>query len=272
MRGNAVKQYDWTDSSKIIPKKGDILIGHPHPDPGHVFTNSVSSSWRKVVAITPWGGLPLTEAMIDQLFYAIDRLVLICGPYWAERVPARWRVKAITSDMAVDPIHYPLLKESYSPIGSRRLLYIGCTTRPKGTEYLEETIRLVGKGVTHIGNGSVSGSTEMGYMDLTTYEARALVAEHDFLIHTGRNDANPTTVLEAMCWGLIPICTPQSGWLPPDSLELYPHGAGIAASQIDSFMALPESDLIWRRDRNLERVRAKYTWDKFGERIMGVLR
>ncbi len=32
------------------------------------------------------------------------------------------------------------------------------------------------------------------------------------MITVGSADANPTTILEAMAWGLIPVCSVQSGY------------------------------------------------------------
>ena len=32
------------------------------------------------------------------------------------------------------------------------------------------------------------------------------------MITVGSADANPTTILEAMAWGLIPVCSIQSGY------------------------------------------------------------
>ena len=44
-------------------------------------------------------------------------------------------------------------------------------------------------------------------MDGLIFQKKSLkiISEYDFLIHTSNFDANPSTVLEAMSWGLIPI-------------------------------------------------------------------
>ena len=39
-----------------------------------------------------------------------------------------------------------------------------------------------------------------------------LISKYDFLIHTSSYDANPSTVLEGISWGLIPVMTRQCGY------------------------------------------------------------
>ncbi len=45
-----------------------------------------------------------------------------------------------------------------------------------------------------------------------TRKQKNLIKKYDFLITVGSSDANPTTILEAMAWGLIPVCSVQSGY------------------------------------------------------------
>ena len=62
------------------------------------------------------------------------------------------------------------------------------------------------------GGRPIAGFQALGLQDFSAGDARRAVAQFDFMITVGRRDANPTTVLEAMAWGLVPICTPQSGY------------------------------------------------------------
>lgn len=215
VRGYDVLQYDWAQPGAICPVgDDDVLIGHPHPVPGHVFTASLWANmrrWSRVVAMTPWGGLSSTEAMLYALEPVVNRFALICGPTWAARVPAGLQDKSVCVDMAVDRAHYPRVRHHFAGPGHRRILYVGCTVESKGTDRLT---RLIGRGATvfHIGPGFIPDAYECGYIDTTSVEARELASECDFIIAPGRNDANPTTVLEGASWGLLPLVTEGAGW------------------------------------------------------------
>ena len=49
-----VKVYQWTSYEKILPKKGDILIGHAHPNPMTCFRRSLDNvNWAKKIILQP---------------------------------------------------------------------------------------------------------------------------------------------------------------------------------------------------------------------------
>ncbi len=270
--GHRVRQYDYQDTLIIQPGPGDILIGHPHPDAGYVFRNSLVGPWQKVIGISPWNGSEEYTAALDYVVPRCDRYFAICGPYWAERLPDRWE-NVTALDMAVDASLFPILEREWNPPGHRRFLYIGCTVKQKGTAFLEQIIRETGITVGHCGYGHVEGAEAHGFVDFTSDEGRALLSRYDFLIMPGENDANPTTVLEAMCWGMVPALTNTCGW----SLELNKFW-GIYQDDMESTRLAIEDlagatcerlDYVQKVNRNL--AKSVYNWRMFTRKVAAAL-
>lgn len=266
-----VRVYDW--ASRVIPEpvtRHDVLIGHPHPESGRAFGGALTKDWARKIAITPWGGRVLTEALVDDCMPYVDKVALICGPYWAERIPARWRFKSLAVDMAIDASRFPRVKEEFNPPGQRGYLYIGCTEPCKGTDYLERLISMVPGRWGHFGPGRVHGAIEHGYAAFWDDAALSIVKEYDFLVHCGRNDANPTTVLEAACWGLIPLCTPTSGWGEDVSVALCGKNPTAAAEDLGYWQDINPADLE-HASAALRHNAKTYTWDRFTSKILSLL-
>lgn len=268
--GHDVAQYDWAERRMIRPVPGDMLIGHPHPAPGLIFEASAElDGWARVVAMTPWGGLADSVSMIGQVAALCDRIVLICGPYWAERVPPLWWAeRCVAVDMAIDRDHYPRVKALFSPPGQRRALYIGCAAESKGIDLLPR----LGVEFDHVGYGDVPGAARhLGYVDFATPEGLALIADYDLLLAPGKNDANPTTVLEAASWGLIALCTPQSGWADDVAVHIPRDDDAEAGRIVRSWLSAPDGLLAARR-RAVDAALASYTWGRFVRTILRTIR
>lgn len=266
--GYQVRQYDWMDTSTIRPNTGDVLLGHPHPDDGYVFTNSCRAlKWSGVIAMTPWGGLNLTVRMVDRVADYIDHVVLICGPYWARRVPGHWEHWTAV-DMAIDPADYPRVVRGFSEPGQRRFLYVGCCGESKGTDWLADVARESGQPVTHLGHGQVGDPVaDCGPADFRDPGALGYVAQHDFILGPGANDANPTTLLEGLSWGLHPLARETCGWTFPERL---PHDPRDAAVELCRWQGMPTDELQARHEA-MRAVLDRFTWGRFVGAILAVL-
>tara|TARA_Y100000310_G_scaffold164761_1_gene164527 strand:+ start:1178 stop:2047 length:870 start_codon:yes stop_codon:yes gene_type:complete len=258
--GHQVRQYDWENRACIQPVPGDILLGHPHPAPGFVFRNSVCGPWRRVVAMSPWNGSTEYSNNLGYVSDNVDTLLCICGKYWADK-----HFGDGSLDMAVDPDDFPTLTREIRPPGDRRMLYIGCTLAIKGPGKIAEVAAMYPGKVGHCGYGTIPGTTCHGYVDFSTDAGRAVLAEYDFLITLADHDANPTTVLEAMCWGLVPLCSPGSGYVAPDVVVID------SPSVIDYWQQAPTQKLIDRQRLGAALVREKYTWNRFVDRVLEVI-
>jgi glycosyltransferase involved in cell wall biosynthesis len=287
-RGHKVRCYDWADELCIYPDSpDDILIGHPHPEPGKCFRTSMVAPWKRVVSIAPWNGSEEYRRDQEYVWGKVDHHFAICGKPWFWDTPESPRfntwsedtqtVHSSRLDMAIDPQYFPPLKPSYNPPGERRFLYIGCTVQQKGTKYLEDLIKSVDSkrsvpAFGHLGHGHVEGTHGYGFRDLAGKEGHAIASTYDYLIMPGTNDANPTTVLEAMSWGLIPVLSTGCGYVDGDF-----HGYTLQrdckadAELVASLQRADETTLQDLAAKNRELVRSRYTWQRFVNSVALVL-
>jgi hypothetical protein len=145
----------------------------------------------------------------------------------------------------------------------------------KNTPYLSEIAELLpGTDFGWIGGGplSIRGFTPLGVLDFATPEGRSAVAQYDIMLTVGTADANPTTILEAMAWGLIPVCTPQSGYETSPSLPNVPLGdAHAAADVVRGLLQAPESELLAMQAANWKLLDGHYNWDRFAAQVIDAI-
>lgn len=287
--GHKVTQYDWEERRRIRAGVWDTLIGHPHPEPGFVFTDNLYQAFAQKITLSPWNGTLEYTDRIDQVIDACDHNFVICGPNWERSLPGWWKEKTTRLDMAIDTEDYPKIFRGFNPCGKRRVLYIGCTLPSKGSDYLAAIAEAMPDvDFSHVGHGLVPGTWPYGYVDLETKHGRNIILQHDAVISCGRNDANPTTMLEAAAWGLIPVCTKESGWeearQPVDTggidteFTSTPKGAfvqhipldnvSVAVEVLNSILQAPNEYLERIQQENLETIKNQYRWDKFTKPIL----
>jgi glycosyltransferase involved in cell wall biosynthesis len=273
-----VRYYDWDGAIAIEPEPGDVLLGHPHPRAETTFLLSLRRpGWRRRLMLAPFTHGDLKQcAFEDAIVPECDRFLAITGAYWFRTVDrsscSHWLPKMTHLDLAVDRADFQPLKPAFSPVGRRRVGYIGSTVWFKNTPYLTEIARLLpGTEFGWIGAGSegISGLTTLGQFDFATPEGRSAVAQFDVMLTVGKADGNPTTILEAMSWGLIPICTPQSGYEGIPSLPNVPLGdAHAAAGVVRHFLEAPESELLAMQAANWKLLDEHYNWDRFAAQVV----
>jgi hypothetical protein len=113
---------------------------------------------------------------------------------------------------------------------------------------------------------------QLGKRDFSDPVAQKLAADFDFLITVGRADANPTTILEVMAWGLIPVCTPQSGYEGIEGIVNIPLDDPETACRI--LTALQERDDATLKNWqtiNWESLDRHYNWDRFADQILAAI-
>ena len=127
--------------------------------------------------------------------------------------------------------------------------------------------------IAWIGSGSdYAGLRKLGRLDFATTEARKVVSEYDFLVTVGKADGNPTTILEAMSWGLIPVCTPQSGYEGYESIINIPLGDAAGSVRIlRNLQEVPESTLHRYQLANWHLLEDHFNWDRIGRDVIDAI-
>jgi hypothetical protein len=87
------------------------------------------------------------------------------------------------------------------------------------------------------------------------------VDQFDFIVCPGRYDANPTVALEGALCGLIPLCTPTSGWDCWPRLSLDPR---VAADELAAWNQEP----LEEHAKRCRRIAEGYTWERFMRRVL----
>ena len=273
-----VRLYDWDDTRLIRPGADDVLIGHPHPAPWTTFRRSSRvRGWRRVIGMSPYNhGDVFQVAFIDQVIRRCDLYLAITGSYWFDSVAAsrfaHWLPKLVQLDLAVDRTEFPVVKETFNEPGRRRIVYIGHSWWTKNAGYLTEIAAMLPDvELAWIGEGPVpiDGLRALGPLDFADAEARAAVAKFDLMLTVGSADSNPATVLEAMAWGLIPVCTPQSGYVGLESVPNVPLGdAPAAAARLRSLLTADVAQLrAWQAD-NWRLLDERFNWSRFSTRVI----
>jgi SAM-dependent methyltransferase/glycosyltransferase involved in cell wall biosynthesis len=271
-----VRLYDWNDVSRIEPERGDVLIGHPHPALGTIFRRSMrSAGWRRVIAMCPFNHDPSQVGFLDSILRQCDQYLALTGSYWFQAIGksyfSHWLPKMVQVDLAVDRNEFPFIKRKFATPGRRRFLYIGHSGHVKNVGYLSQIARLLpNRDFAWIGKGdAIPGVRSLGAQDFSQDSARELAAAYDFMVTVGRADANPATVLEAMAWGLVPVCTPQSGYVGLPGVKTVPlDDAAGAARVLQELQQTPGDHLQRLQSHNQELLQSHFTWDRLVGQIV----
>lgn len=267
-----VVYHDWWDVGDIIPEPGDVLLGHPHPDPRSVFRRAVKhDGWRRKLMLAPYHHGDLRQvAFEDPVVPRCDLFLALTATHWvntlADSMCSHWAPKMLTLEHAVDRADFPPVKTTFNPPGKRRVLYVGHSGRGKGTKYLSKIAALIPEAeFGWTGSGRlIKGLTVYGQTDYGTEAGHAMASGFDFLIMCGNADSNPTTILEGMGWGLVPICTPTCGYEGIPGITNVPNGDARAAAEIvRRLLRADESELLAIQAANWRMLDNHYNWDRF---------
>ena len=272
--------HDWDERGVIKPEPGDVLLGHPHPAPGTIFRRSARErGWSRVLMMAPYDHDPRQVAFENPVIRDCDLFLAITGPYWFAATVgspcSHWRPKMIHLDLAVDRSEFPVLAREFHPPGERTFVYIGSTAAAKNTPYLAvlarrmPTVRFAWIGP---GRRGIDWLERLGPADFATAEGRATIAQFDFMVTVGRADANPTTILEAMAWGLLPVCSPQSGYAGiPSITNVALDDPDEAVAVLARLNTLPEEGLLAIQAENWRLLDEHFNWKRFADRVVAAI-
>ena len=282
--GHEVRQYTYDDYRAIKPGDDDALIGHPHTNPFTIFRRSSRrAGWRRIVAMFPFAhGLTWQMAFEEGSAQRADHVLAITGRHWIRTAPesifSHWVPKLEHLDLAIDRRDFPVIKSRWGEAQKRRFVYIGNTLPPKNPEYLSQiALAMPEVEFAWIGGGKrpgevIAGVKTLGHQNFATPAGKETVGRYDFLLTVGRSDANPTTVLEAMAWGLIPVCTPQSGYEDYASIPNVPlDDVAGAVKVLRGLMEAPSTALDEMREANWRMLDEYFTWERFAGQVRNAL-
>ena len=264
---------------RIYPALGDVLIGHPHPFSKTVFRRSMKSpNWSKIIIVQPFNHDFSQVGYIDDLIENCDLFLAITGDYWMDRIHESyfdwWSPRMIQLDLAVDRASFPFLKTSFNPAGKRKFLYIGNDHPGKNISFLRDLAEYAGYRISWAGRGAaVNGLNRLGFLEFSDISVlKKLIADHDFLITVGSFDANPTSILESMSWGLIPICTTSSGYVnSPGIVNISGICLKSAKDTLDHLQYCEQSELLCKQNLGHRLLEERFNWIEFENKIVSAL-
>ena len=276
------KVYNWTSIGKIIPSKGDILIGHANSNPYTIFRRSLMhKNWAKKILIQPYNEDPLQMSYLYDVVPKCDLFFAICGSYWFKRIGKSkfrsWKNKMIQIDLGLHFEKYPFLKKNFNKKKERKFIYIGndysYNNFAKNLKYLKKISHKVGvEKFSTIGNKSIEGVKHYGWLNFEISKSLKIIKNYDFLIQTSKFDANPTTVLEAMSWGLIPVITKECGYSNSKSIINIPLNNYLKAVKIINSLQIIDSKLLINyQKKNIKNLKKIYNWTIFKKKIRSLV-
>lgn len=271
-----VMAYEWDSFSVIKPDLGDILIGHVHPVPGTIMRRSLKRpGWKRKIILQPYNEDVKQVGYLDSVIDDCDTFLAITGSYWFKRISQtqfkRWAQKMVHIDLAVDQNYYEKTKFKFSDLGKRKFVYVGHDLHCKNLDYLQSLAKALPQFEFHwVGKGSQREPLiKHGRVDFSTIAGRSLIAEFDFMITVGSADANPTTILEAISWGLIPVCTPTSGYVNNPGIINIPLNDISGASKILIDLNNSEIRILESiRNQGHRQLEAHFNWNRFEQQVL----
>ena len=267
-----VKLYDLRERMSLRPNNGDILLGHPWPDPNSIVWKALESNlFEKKYIISPYNHDPNQVQWAYKAIKRCDTYFALCGQYWIDTFDkslfADFREKVVRVNMGIDVGQYPVVKKKFNLPGKRKFFYVGRAGDEKGLDLLEKLAADVpGFEGGYICNGAdIKGWKKLSEPRRLTQDFMAMIAtEYDIFINMSRFDAQVTTVLEAMSWGFPVACTPQSGYSNDKNLFYLDLEDGIQ----NRLVVQQLQDMDCQELENISRINRKNvelnnTWEQF---------
>lgn len=283
-----VKFYSIYEHVRPLLEADDIFIGSPLPVGGfggtrtdHDDAESVTSQavrgylGNKRIVLMPYAHDELLVSWAKELVAAADSVIFIGGKIWEERweelspfrnIPIKRRTRV---DMGIDPIDYPVVKTHFNPRGKRKYLYIGHTAWYKNTAELERIAeRIPGFEGAHIGAGKIRGWRKLAdFADLTSERMRTIAEEYDIFVNVSTADAQATTILEQMCFGMAVACTPESGYAYDSLTKLSTIDTEHNIRALETLQNADENELLSLSRENRKVALTRHSWDRFCETV-----
>lgn len=268
------RYYVWNSHDDIPLGPNDVLIGHPDYNPLTAVQKAFSKPCRAKCLIFPFHHNRFGDNLpFDPLVRQATKVFSICGPFWYDTMGdsrfAHWKPKVTRLDMAVDANAFPYVKKEFN--ARRNLLYMGSSIPNKNLPFLVQVMKSMPDVTLHWYGGDskhplarLRNVRTTGWVVLNKETAEEIARKCDIMVSVSDSDANPTTLLEAMSWGLVAACTPESGYYnDPLFTRLYLNEVPRTVKALRALMALSDAELHYRSMAGRQEIVNKYTWDRF---------
>jgi hypothetical protein len=274
-----IRNYLWTSIEKIIPNKGDILIGHANSNPFTIFRRSIDNKlWAKKILLQPYNEDLYQLSYLYDLIPKCDSFLMLCGEYWFDRLKyskfKKWSTKAVRLDLGINTKDYPFIKKEFNKKKERKFLYIGndyaYNNYAKNVSFLEKLANLYNPSLfATMGNKILKNIKHYGWLDFKDKKNLNILKKYDFLIQTSKNDANPSTILEAISWGLIPVISKECGYYKIPSFKYVEiNSLNNSIKTIKKLENLSNRELIKLQKKNFYLIEKKYKWKYFRKKVL----
>jgi len=278
-----VKYYQWDQRGTADVKENDVFIGHPNYDPETITQKTIREKKCKLkCTLHPLHTAdPTHNWPFNNVSMAADKIFSICGPYWYDTIKstqfAHWQNKITRLDMAVDGNFWKHRKHKFNNIGSRGVVYVGSGAEVKNLGYFKQ----IAQRMPHQQFRWYGGSSEhplsklpnvhpIGWQNFKNEHVIQEVCDFgDVFINTSSSDANPTTLLEfGLASGIIPVCTPTSGyWKSDNFINIPTNEPDNATAILNDLLTKPSEELLKLSKKNRLACEKQYNWDVFCNKV-----
>src|SRR3989344_3030369 len=285
-----VKFYSLYEHTVCDLKKDDILIGVPtqdhskvpweKPDSETVLMRTLKRypNHRQTYIIMPYSNDPLFVGWANTVVEKYGKnMILLSGKIWFDNwEKSPWKkyhiFRRVRVDMGINPADYPVVKKTFNPKGKRGFLYVGHASWYKNTIQLEKIAEsMPGFEFGHIGSGHIKGWKKIvEFADLNEHFMTEIVKTYDFFVNVSW-DAQVTTVLEQMCFGLVVACTPESGYTCPSLIQLSCTDTAHNVYELEKLQEMDEEDLLRTAKENREYATTNHSWKQFCDTIISFM-
>jgi hypothetical protein len=267
--------YDIQEPGFIKPGNNDVLVGHAWPTMSLFRRSCRQLGWKRIILLQPYCHGDNQDVFVEKFIDRCDLFLAITGKYWFDDIVnsnfKHWLPKMRHVDLAIDRKDFPTIKRKFNSPGKRKFVYIGSNKEYKNTNYLSElAMQLPEIEIAWIGNyNAIARVKPLARMDFASLQARNDLIQYDFMLTVGKADGNPTTILESMGWGLIPVCTPQSGYIGYPGIPNIPLGrAKDAAAILNELQFMDEKKLFEMQKWNWELLDTHFNWERFTANVI----
>lgn len=279
-RGIDVRVHYFGDKH-IRPGSTDICICHP----GSALSTLAARGQSKLYMICPWSSWPPNlqsggqHLWIKPQFNAVKKIFGLGGKIWGEKAAEKdnpyykWHKKLHLVNMGVNAERFVNWKNNvFNKPGKRGFLFMGSPTWWKGVNELKACFKDKPYDLWMCGEGPKKDiAPNIHYMGLVNNNGetlRKLVTNKiDFYIQMSHFDAQATTILEGVAHGLVPVCTPESGFSNAIMLK---QAKEVEENRkiLDDLQQMPQDQMANKSKQCIDIIKKEHNWNAIVDSIL----